>query len=565
VIYVQAEIFNFQNKYLKRRKRWLKAQPPPQSKTLLVELLPLPPKLLEHPDVPVKKDDEGEESEEEDATRQQYWDDEYLQAYFEKLFPNQIASAYVVRKSSELIDLVDNYAEVCPGGGDDLPALRTKIEEAQAELKENKEKYPTNYYSCNGFVTFNDGHARDAALFQVISDSVGEFELSIPPLPNDVIFADLETDAEDRFINDRFADACIVGLFLAFMPIILFIGKCSSLATIESVPAIKHALKSSGMEATVGGVLASLGLTIMMSMLPTFLLAIFELYTLKSVGWQQLELQRWYYWFLVIFVMLVTCVGGNLTGTLETLANRPFGIFSLLANRMPLTTHFYLNYCMMQPLTHGMALTRYVSLIKYKLFSSTGYGRPGGGRSEDARFKSEPEDQDFYGLGSRSARFAFMLTLGLVYGTICPLMNAVVFFNFFCCRTVYGYLITCVESRKNDLGGEHWVLQCYQVSQGMLIYIILQVGVIANRSESSLPATLASASFFFWIASYLKLKSKRWERLSLSDIMIPEEKDVELRKSVFDHYTQQLDEVYTVPYSDGTGEKVWVEHFASLP
>jgi len=332
-----------------------------------------------------------------------------------------------------------------------------------------------------------------------------------------------------------------------------------------SVPAIKHFLKANKLEATVGGVLASLGLTIMMSMLPTFLLMIYDLYTLKSVSWRQLELQQWYFWFLVVFVLLITCVGSDLMGTLECLAQRPFGIFSLLANRMPLSTHFYLNYTIMQVLTHGMGLTRYVNLIKYKLFCNAGFGCPGGGRSEDARFKSEPEDQDFYGIGSRSARFAFMLVTGLVYGTICPLMNFTVGCNFIACRTVYGYLMTCAEMRKNDIGGEHFVLQIKHVSQGLLIYIILNVGVIGNRAESHLPMTLAGLSFFFWYVQYHKLQSKRWYALSLSDIMIPEEKNVVLRKSLLDSYTQNLDNVYTVPYNDGKGEEVWVKHYAALP
>merc|ERR1719456_1356731 len=238
---------------------------------------------------------------------------------------------------------------------------------------------------------------------------------------------------------------------------------------------------------------------------------------MKSNQWKQLELQRWYFWFLVVFVLLVTCVGSNIEETLETIAQKPLTIFTLLANRMPLVTHFYLNYCIMQPLTHGMNLTRYISLIKYFIWKNAcGYGRPGGGRSESARFKSEPEDQDYYGIGSRSARFAFMLLVGLVFGTICPLMNLVVFFNFWCCRLVYGYLMTCVESRKNDLGGDHWCLQIKHISESMLIYIALMVGILAHRATSSGPAFIAAFAFVPWVVSYMKLRGKHWERLSLA-------------------------------------------------
>jgi hypothetical protein len=80
-----------------------------------------------------------------------------------------------------------------------------------------------------------------------------------------------------------------------------------------------------------------------------------------------------------------------------------------------------------------------------------------------------------------------------------------------------------------------------------------------------MPSTLAALTFFIWYTQYCKLQSKRWYALSLSDIMIPEEKNVVLRKSLLPVYSQNLEEVYTVPYNDGKGEEVWVKHYASLP
>jgi hypothetical protein len=588
VLYTMHEMWQYQEKFLVKRKRWLRGQPPPQSRTMLVELLPLPPPPLERNPHKSKGDpDSGDYDPQYDRKHLEYagrkhWDDEYLQAYFEKLFPGQIESAYVIRKASHLIDAIDSYAETAGSlepeqkqNDESLAKMRDDIEDIQADIRERIEggqaeldgevvKTPprlNDYYTCNGFVTFKETEQRDSALYQRISDTTGEFLLSSPPLPNDIIFSDLETDAEDRFINDRFADALILLLFLAFMPIILLIAKFSSLSAVESYsPQLKEFLRKNGLEATVGGVLASLGLTIMMSMLPTFLMMIYDLYTLKSNGWKQLYLQTWYFWFLVVFVLLVTCIGSDLTGFIESIAERPFSIFSVLANRMPLTTHFYLNYVIMQPLTHGMNLTRYINLLKYWAFK-----KALGLRKEAARFKSEPEDQDFYGIGSRSARFTFFLLLGIVFGTICPLMNAVVLFNFFCCRLVYGYLICCAEGRKNDLGGNHWVQQLHHICQAMPIYIALQVGIISHRAESSLPALLASLSFFMWAAGYSRMHSRRWEQLSLFDVMCLDEDHVPLRPSLLPKYTQNLDEVYMLPYNDGQGEEVWIDNFKSLP
>merc|ERR1719421_220681 len=202
------------------------------------------------------------------------------------------------------------------------------------------------------------------------------------------------------------------------------------------------------MRSTVDGTLETIGLTIMMSMLPTFLAWIFQaFFSLKANRWEQIQIQTYYYWFLVLFVLLTTSVGSNLSATMSALAQSPFEVFSLLAQMMPVTTHFYLNYCVLQPVTHSMNLTRYINVIKYLIFNKVAAS------PEDARRMSEPEDQDYYGIGSRSARFTLMLLIGLVFGTICPLMNVVCFYNFICCRFIYGYLLPFQENRKDDMGG----------------------------------------------------------------------------------------------------------------
>jgi hypothetical protein len=576
VITTQTLMFKYMDYFIPRRKRWLRAQPKPQNCTLLVEFLPVPRPLLVG-----KQWTPGDGSKPEEM----YWTDTALQSYYESLFPGQIESAYVVKKASKLTALIDNYSSIACGlnedhkGVDDLFNLWPQIQEAQEELENNRDNNPQDYYSVNGFVTFKQSFQRDSALNQRLSDTDGELETHPPPLPQDVIFEDLETDHERRGIDDLIGLALIAGLFFAFMPIVLAIGKVTSIKNIEAIPFVKSLLKSSGFENTIGGLLASAGLTLMMSFLPTFLMMIFALFANRSLLVKQLELQRWYFWFLVVFVLLVTAVGSDLAGTLATIARRPLSIFTLLADRMPMATHFYLSFVIMQPLTHGMNLTRYISIIKYWVWKSCGYRRKGGGRSEGARFKSEPEDQDYYGIGSRSARFAFILLVGLVFGTICPLMNIVCMWNFYVCRLVYGFLMPCCEQRKSDMGGDCFCQQIKHISESMVIYLILMVGILYHRAPGPGPAIISSLAFVPWLASYMRLKSKHWERLALKDVMIDAEMDTEgkkisMRPAMRTKYSQDLDEVYLKKMPKGLDkdhtdlfseevEKIWLDHYKS--
>jgi len=93
---------------------------------------------------------------------------------------------------------------------------------------------------------------------------------------------------------------------------------------------------------------------------------------------------------------------------------------------------------------------------------------------DDMAFKlSEPEDQDYYGMGSRSARFTINMVIGVVYGTLCPPMTILVFVNFYTCRFVYGYLIVFQETKKPDLGGAFWVSSLKHMFVGNIIYCVL--------------------------------------------------------------------------------------------
>jgi hypothetical protein len=157
-----------------------------------------------------------------------------------------------------------------------------------------------------------------------------------------------------------------------------------------------------------------------------------------------------------------------------------------------------------------------------------------------------------------------MVTMGLVFGTICPLMNVVVLWNIFAQRLVYGYLMTCAECRKNDLGGEAFVLQIKQVSQSLLIYIVLMVGILAGRAESSYPSSIAGLTFIYWFARYEIMWDKEWERLCLHEGMIDNKVDddshLTKRGTIMGPYSQHLHSVYTLPFAEGA-EKKWVENY----
>merc|ERR1719163_1884015 len=151
---------------------------------------------------------------------------------------------------------------------------------------------------------------------------------------------------------------------------------------------------------------------------------------------------------------------------------------------------------------------RHVILGKYLAFSKL-VGE------DEAKKMAEPEDQDYYGMGSRSARFTINLCIGIVYGTLCPPMNLLCWINFYICRAVYGYLCPFAETRKADLGGAFFHSSLKHLFTGNIIYCVLMIGVLGRRAETWGPVIVAAPSLFYVIWSMNRFDKKfSWEYLS---------------------------------------------------
>lgn len=106
---------------------------------------------------------------------------------------------------------------------------------------------------------------------------------------------------------------------------------------------------------------------------------------------------------------------------------------------------------------------------------------------KDAKKMAEPEDQDFYGVGSRSARWINTMLLGLVYCQIQPLLLVFTAVHFLVCKFVYGHVIVFAEDRKSDVGGAIFQDQLWHMHLGLFTYIILMTGYLMDRSHYIYP------------------------------------------------------------------------------
>lgn len=508
VITVKRKVFEAMRQFMPVRFEWLRTMDDERANTILVESIP-----------------------------EAYRSDKALSDFFEDLLEgDQVSKAYVVKDTSVLTPMIaecdqakidlqmckatwekeDKDPNKKPMVGskfskvDAIQHYTDKIADLELKIKEERDRILREASKVGGvnlhtgFVEFRKASDASVALQLQLSSNLDEWILQ--PVPNalDVRWQDLTQDESAAHGRGALGVALTVGLLFAYMPCVI---------AITNVAQAIDAFDLGPLDSTWQGVAPSFGLTIMVSFLPTFLLMIFRsCYTLYADQWAQEKLQRWYFWFQVLFVVLTPAIGDSFMSFASKVAQEPFSVFGLLADKLPHSTHFFLSYVVLQWATHAMSLLRYVPLAKYKSFAQF--------LGEDVAInKAEPEDQDYYGMGGRMGRHAIIMTIGLVFGQMSPLVYVMCLVNFALAKLCYGYLLSVAETVKPDLGGVFFVNGLREMLAGTLIYTIAITGVFVKRGANLLPGIIAAPSIIYVIWAMASFqRTFAWERLSFSEL-----------------------------------------------
>jgi len=491
-----------QESFLKRRFEWLRSLPAIRANTVLVEGIPV-----------------------------EYASDVRLAEFFNNILPGKgsVKKAYVAKDTSVLLPLVQELkaaqdglehataeweaqgkdsakrptvrVSVSSGRVDSIDYYTQKVKELKPLVQDERARVRSDAASglgnvnlTKGFVTFNDRSVAEIAIrLDGISKDQEEWVLEKPPEPMDVQWSDFTQDPNAENVRTLIGYALVAGLYFAYLPLVI------------SITNIAKAIDLGPIWAAFA---PTLGLQVMVAFLPTFLILIFKVFfTLKAAAFAQHELQIYYFWFQAVFVIMAAAVGQNINGFMDTLVENPLGIFSVLADTMPYATHFYMNFMALQWSAHAMVLMRYVVLSKFLAFKRIF-------TEEQAKDMAEPEDQDYYGLGSRSARWCITFCIAIVFGTMSPPVSLLGLITFAWLRLIYGYLLVFAETRKPDLGGYFWVSQLRHIFVGLYIYLSVMVGVFMRRGSTYWPMVISASAFVyvFWSRKRFDL-AFFWENL----------------------------------------------------
>lgn len=515
VLVVQKHVCKAQARFRERRQAWLKDLPAPRATTLLVEDIP-----------------------------KEHCSDEKLKAFFNRLLRREVvASAHVVKRTEKLLNLVEQKMEVeaqlkhaedrersdtLDAGNEARPeesiesykALREQLEQ---NIKAERMRIhlaaaacADGIYTTTGFVTFKTRYDAELALSIVSKgeeDCVNPFACCTPPEPSDIMYSDFLQDPEARKTQEALGYFSLLVLLVAYAPCSICAVAVSNADSVANwLPGALGGWFSKGQffAALWNSLAGALMLQVYLSFAPSFLAAIqCKFFRSRAESWLQNRLQKWYFYFHLVHALLVPAVclafptlmdGTETIGTVATATASQSAVGGLEA----VTTavgDFYLRFIIIQWAGGVLTMLRASSIFWYLIASVRGHGLalPFTPNASGAGAKPlEPEDQDYSGLGSRSARMSFALVLCLVFCAISPLMPVFGFLNFALCRLIYGYLTTFVESRKPDLGGIFWSTQMSHLQQGVVLFIFVSGVLLMDRGTGRWPGFVAWSSALLW-------------------------------------------------------------------
>ena len=120
----------------------------------------------------------------------------------------------------------------------------------------------------------------------------------------------------------------------------------------------------------ITGLLPSVLLAVLMALLPIFLRLMAKLGGDPTLSEVELTVQNYYFAFQVVQVFLVATLGSAASASIKTIYQNPIGITTLLAQKLPLASNFYLCYFVLQGL--GIVASTLVGLVGLVLFMVLG-------------------------------------------------------------------------------------------------------------------------------------------------------------------------------------------------
>lgn len=369
-----------------------------------------------------------------------------------------------------------------------------EVERAQAEWKQNG-----NFTKIGSvFVEFHT-QADAQAAYQVIThhNALHMSPKAIGVKPQDVIWKNLSIPWWQLIIR-RYAVCAAIAAMIIFwaipVGIVAIVSKVDYLKTLPGLTWIASIPEK--ILGFISGLLPSVALAILMSLVPVIMRALAKVAGCKTNSEAELYTQNSYFVFQVVQVFLWRSVADAAVGAIIEIAQNPSMVFSLLGKTLPTTSNFYISYFMIQGITIATStVTQVVGLfifrIMYKFLASTP-------RAKYTKWTSLSAIL----WGSLLPVYTNMVCISIIYSVIAPFILFWSALGLFLFYLAFRYNILFVSETAVDTQGLIYPRALKQLFTGIYIGEIVMIGLFSVVKAAG-PAALMAVFLVFTILYHI--------------------------------------------------------------
>ncbi|EIN08427.1 DUF221-domain-containing protein [Punctularia strigosozonata HHB-11173 SS5] len=302
--------------------------------------------------------------------------------------------------------------------------------------------------------------------------------------PADVIWSNLGLNPYEQRLRWLISFGCTVGLVILWAFPVAFVGALSNIHSLATTYSWLAWLDDLGptVIGIIQGILPSVLLAVLMMLLPIVLRLLARFEGIPTRSGLELSLMNRYFGFQVIHSFLIVTLSSGLIAALPDLIKSPESIPTLLAQKLPQASTFFLTYTILQGLS-GTAggFLQVVTLVLYyvKLFLL--------GSTPRSVFKIK------YGarttnLGTTFPGVTLLMVIATAYMVISPIINGLAWASFALFYFLYKYLFLWVNRtpKSSDTGGLFFPKAIQHMFVGMYLqHVCLAALFFLARNEKN--------------------------------------------------------------------------------
>ena len=425
-----------------------------------------------------------------------------------------------------------------------------KLRKYNALVEQEQQRVAALRPGSAGFISFKTALVTNTAVRVEHNPRPFQYEVKPAPLVHDVYWPALLLTRKARLIRTAIVNTVIVLSFAFWTLPMAAIQSLSNLTEVANnfpflrplVDNIPHRLLP-----VVQGYLPSLGLMLLILILPVVLIWLCRVQGVEAYSWQQLSLLHKYFLFQIFIFFIFNALSKTLyySSVMDWQRKSASDVLSTVAVGFTSVAPFFINFIMLRALTgFPLQLTRLWPLIWGQFVLRY--------RCKTEREKRQAQAPPTIAYGEEYPEHMLVFTVGITYAVIAPVVLPFVYLYFF-----LGYITKVYQSLymyvpRFESGGMYWPPVFQRLTASLLLSQVTLIGIFGLMESNVCSALMVPLPIITWACNYY-VWSAYWEKGRHLPVEIAESVD---RERAAEADKAEAGETVEVPKDQYEGEEL---------